>query len=301
VLHILNGDATAAVFPAALPGDRAVWRDILMEGPAVRDGHVRATWLAPRLGVTAAEYERGWRDGMQTLARAAGDDEVVLWFEQDLFCAANLWFILDSLPATTSARLVFPALGRTFAGLGTLAVDEFLPMFEARTPLGPAEREEATALWRAYASGDPTTLPRTAGALPFRREAVRLHLGRFPSTLHGLDEVETATLHELTAGSRGFVELFQTVTDSASPLRQLGMGDVQYAAALRDLEPLVAIEHRDAPCRDWRLSLTGTGADVLAERLDGLAPRALDRWLGGVHLRPGSRTWRWDGSRVLRE
>jgi hypothetical protein len=34
VLHILNGDATAAVFPNRLPGERAIWRDILMEARA---------------------------------------------------------------------------------------------------------------------------------------------------------------------------------------------------------------------------------------------------------------------------
>jgi hypothetical protein len=49
------------------------------------------------------------------------------------------------------------------------------------------------------------------------------------------------------------------------------------------------------------VSLTASGADVLGNRLDGLATRPLERWLGGVHLRPGARLWRWDGSRILRE
>ena len=34
MLHVLNGDATAAVFAgASLTGERLVWRDILVEGP----------------------------------------------------------------------------------------------------------------------------------------------------------------------------------------------------------------------------------------------------------------------------
>jgi hypothetical protein len=299
VLHLLNGDATAAVFPSTLPGRRAVWRDIMVEGPAVNDGAARAAWLAPRLNVTAAEYERGWRAGQETLDGAATEDEVVLWFEQDLFCAVNLWFVLDRLAATVVVSLVFPALSHTFDGLGTLTADQFGPLFEARTRLDAGTRGDATALWRAYAAADPSMLARTAGRLPFARDAVRLHLGRFPSTTHGLDEVETATLEELARRPRVFPELFRTVMQ-VPPLRRHGMGDVQYAAMVRDLQPLSAIENPAAPFAEWRLSLAPTGADVLGERLDGIATRALDRWLGGVHLRPGGRIWRRDGSRILR-
>jgi hypothetical protein len=300
VLQLLNGDATSAVFPADLPGRRAVWRDILVEGPAVDDGARRAAWLAPRLGIPAADYERAWRDGLAELARAAGEDEVVLWFEQDLLCAVNLWFVLDRLPATAPVSLVFPPLREGFAGLGTLTPDAFAPLFERRARLDPDARADARALWAAYAAVEPTGLARMTARLPFAREAVRLHLGRFPSTTHGLDEIETATLLELAPAPRPFPELFDAVTHAPS-LRRHGLGDVQYAAALRDLEPLLAIDAPGAPFAEWRLSLTPSGADVLGERLDGLATRPLERWLGGVHLRPGTRYWRWDGARVHRE
>jgi hypothetical protein len=299
VLQLLNGDATAAVFPASLPGERAVWRDIMVEGPAVADGAARAAWLAPRLGVTSAEYQARWRDGEATLERAITHDEIILWFEQDLFCAINLWFLVERLQAAQRLSLVFPPLSVTFAGLGTLAADAFVPLFERRVPLDAEPRTEARVLWAAYAAPEPTSFSRAAGHLPFARTAVRLHLGRFPSTTHGVDEIELATLQELTGGPRNFGELFASVAQRE--LRAYGMGDVQYAAALRELAPLAEIDRPAETFAHWRLSLTRTGADVLAERLDGLAPRAIDRWLGGVHLRPGSRVWRWDGSRILRE
>lgn len=300
MLHLLNGDATASVFPATLPGDRAVWRDIMVEGPAIDDGAARAAWLAPRLGVTREDYERGWREGRATLERAAAQGDVVLWFEQDLFCAVNLWFVLDRLPATTAVSLVFPPLSDVFGGLGTLAPDDFVALFERRTRLDDRTRAEARALWRAYAAPVPTTLARAAGAMPFARQATLLHLGRFPSTTHGLDEIEMATLQELQPGPRDFSSLFRAVTRTL-PLRLHGMGDVQYAAALRDLQPLVALEAGTGALAEWRLSLTVTGTEVLEGRLDGLATRPLERWLGGVHLHPGARLWRWNGSRILRQ
>jgi hypothetical protein len=299
VLHLLNGDATAAVFPATLPGDRAVWRDIMVEGPAVDDGAARGRWLAPRLGLDTAEYERGWRESRATLQRAAASDEIVLWFEQDLFCAVNLWFVLNRLPPEASVSLVFPALTEAFGGLGALASADFEPHFARRSRLDTPTRAAATTLWSAYAAADPTALVGTTAGLPFARDAVRLHLGRFPSASRGLDEVEAATLQELAIGPRGFSELFHAVTQ-APPLRRHGMGDVQYAAALRELRPLVAIDDEAAPPAEWRVSATASGADVLAGRLDGLARRTLDRWLGGVHLHTGAPDWRWDGARLLR-
>lgn len=298
MLHLLNGDATAAAFPSALPGDRAVWRDLMVEGPAVDDGAARAACLAARLGITADAYERGWREGRAILERAATHDEIVLWFEQDLCCAVNLWFVLDRLRRATAVSLVFPPLSDTFAGLGSLTSDAFLPLLAGRSHLDEATRDDARALWHAYAAPEPTTLARTRARLPFTDEAVRLHLGRFPSTTHGLDEIETATLRSLGQRPHDFPELFRAVMQ-APPLRRHGMGDVQYAAALRDLRPLVAIADAGTPFAEWRVSLTPTGVDVLGGHLDGLASRALDRWLGGVHLRPGGPRWRWSGSRIL--
>lgn len=299
MLHVLNGDATLAVFPPTLPGHRAVWRDIMVEGPPVDDGAVRAAWLAPRLGVAPDEYERRWREGQALLARAGGDDDVVLWFEQDLFCAVNLWFIVPRLPRTTPLWLIFPPLGDSFAGLGTLAPSDLAELFESRRRLDDDARDEAGRLWRAYAASDPTGLAHTRRTVAFADEAIRLHLGRFPSASSGLNEVEAATLHALVAGPRLFADLFRAVTHAPAHRRH-GMGDVQYANIVRELRPLIAIDADTSAFSAWRVSLTREGSDVLAGRVDGMATRTLDRWLGGVHVQPGERSWRWDGTRVVR-
>jgi hypothetical protein len=298
VLHLLNGDATLAVFPSTLPGDRAVWRDIMVEGPPVDDGPVRAGWLAARLGVSSDEYERGWHEGQALLARA-GRDELVLWFEQDLFCAVNLWFIVARLPPTTPLWLIFPPLGDSFAGLGASTPAELAGLFETRRRLDGDAWSEAGRLWQAYATSDPTGLAGRRRALVFADEAVRLHLGRFPSVSNGLNEIETATLDALVKGPQRFGDLFRTVTHAPAHRRH-GMGDVQYANVLRELRPLIALEGDATPYSGWRVALTRDGSDVLEGRVDGLAARPLDRWLGGVHVQPGQRSWRWDGVRLVR-
>jgi hypothetical protein len=297
MLHLLNGDATAAVFPAALPGERAVWRDILMEGPAGADAMTRAAWLAPRLGVTADDYARGWREGEATLARALEHDEIVLWFEQDLFCATNLWFVIDRL-AGGHVSLVFPGLDEDFAGLGTLGPEAFAPLLERRERLSAAAVGEARDLWRAYAAAEPVALAALVPTLPFAARAIRLHCGRFPSAARGVDEVEHAVLAALERPLR-VDTLFRAVLGEP-PLRELGMGDTQLAALLRDLAsgpaPLVSLAEADGDdITRWDVTRTDAGADVLAGRADRLSLSPLDRWLGGVHLRPGAHVWRWNG------
>jgi hypothetical protein len=295
VLHLLNGDATAAVFPDTLPGERAVWRDILMEGPAEADADTRAAWLAPRLGVSADAYARRWREGIAMLSRAKEHDEVVLWFERDLFCSLNLWFVLTRLDVPRLS-LVFPALDADFRGLGTLDSGHFPALFERREHLSLDELRDAHALWRAYAAPDPTAFARYEPILPFARSAIHLHCGRFPSAIHGLDEVEHATLATLDEPI-DFGALFRRVT-SIPPLNELGLGDVQFAAMLADLAagptPLILIADREQSFQHWRISRTAAAVEVLAGRVDRLTLTPLDRWLGGVHLGPGTPVWRWD-------
>lgn len=280
MLHLLNGDATAAVFPNTLSGERAVWRDILMEGPADADAETRSAWLASRLGVGVDDYARRWREGQRIL-----------------FCATNLWFVLDRLDAPRIS-LVFPPLSAG-GGLGVRAPGAFEPLFERRRALTAADIADARALWRAYAAPEPLPLTRLQPTLPFAPTAIRLHCARFPSLVDGLDDVEHATLAALDHPLE-FTVLFRRVTTSTG-LSELALGDVQLAAIVRDLAtgdtPLLAIEHRDQPFTGWRVRRTSLGADVLAGRADRVALVPLDRWLGGVHLRAGAPLWRWDRER----
>jgi hypothetical protein len=307
MLHLLNGDATAAVFAATgLAGERLVWRDILVEGPvAVGDATpaalaARARWLAGRLGIDRAGYERAVREQAAGLARALGHDEVVLWFEQDLFCAVNLWSALDwfarHAPATRLS-LVYPAVGRV-KGLGAMPAARLAALFTGRRPVTAAMRAAGQRAWAAYAGPDPRALERRgarqAAPLPFVRDALRCHLGRFPSAATGLNELETVALAGLRRGPRGFRALFREV--AACPrVRRHGLGDTQFAACLRRLAPLVRAT--GGSTTDAALEITPLGRVVAAGDRDWLEVRPIDTWLGGVRLRGRRPRWRWDGAR----
>ena len=311
MLHVLNGDATFRVFQqACLPGDVLVWRDILVEGPAAPPA-VRAPYLAERLGIDAQEYVAGRQEEAAALEGSADHDEVVLWFEQDLFCAVNLWFLLDWSAARDGAApplsLVFPdevpGVG-AFRGLGTLESERLPELFARRAHVSDAARALGRRLWSAWASPDPRGLePLLAdetSALPFVGAAVRCHLARFSSVERGVNEVEEAMLSALADEPLPFSPLWRRV--SCDPrVRAHGMGDVQFAAHLRELAAgpgaLVALEGDAGAFASWRLALTALGRDVLARRRDWLALHPLHRWLGGVHLHPEGAAWRWGAAR----
>jgi hypothetical protein len=305
VLHVLNGDATATVFAdASLPGEVLVWRDILVEGPVTTGASPtlveRAAYLADRLGLDAASYVREVEGQRARLAAAVGHDEVVLWFEQDLFCAVTLWSLLAGFahqPPAARLSLVYPAPDDEARGLGSMPPARLAALFAAREPVTDQTLTSGARAWAAYAATDPLACgvlaEREPPALSFVGGALRCHLGRFPSIANGLNEVEGTALSVLQGGRRGFGALFRQV--SAHPrMRRHGMGDLQLAACLRGLGPLVSAEGSDM--MQAELDITSLGRQVVAGAIDWLDIHPIDTWLGGAHLRRGDPLWRWDSA-----
>jgi len=304
MLHLLNGDALAQAFArAGLPGDVLVWRDILVEGPVAPDGALtdaRVAYLAERFEIPPEAYRRGWRAQTTGLGAAAAHDEIVLWFEQDLFCAVNLWFVLAALAragAGPRVSLVYPERDDA-GGLALQPPEGFAARFESRAALGAGTLALGRRVWEAYAAADPREAIALAaeddGALPFVRTALRVHFGRFPSRSNGLNEVEATTLGLLKRRPLEFSALFAAVT--AQPrVRRHGMAGVQFLACLRGLKPLLEVQGMDF--RRAEFGVAPLGRDVLGSDADWLDLHELDRWVGGVRLTAHGALLRWDGAK----
>lgn len=251
MLHVLDGDATLPDFQRArLPGESVVWREALLEGP----------WPRALRGVD--DCLRATREAMQK------DDEIVLWFDADLFCRLHAAYFAAYF---TGARLT-NALGG-HADRGRLSQH-----WEKRFAVDPAIAE----VWHAYASPDPRGLVPLVARFPW----VRLHLARFPSGEDGLNAIERRVVALLREeGPLPFARLFRAVaTDELAPT-SYGLTDVELDRTLRELAPLVAPAPGPGPDVVWGL------ADVDARRD---VPR--ERWLGGAR----AREWRWDGTALRR-
>ena len=104
--HILNGDALRARFPNAIEGQQLIMRECLIEGNVEGENlnHFfknRAAFIQSAYGIEeeVAHYQQVITefDKMQEIPEGA---KVYLWFEDDLFCQVNLWFVLYLLSTT---------------------------------------------------------------------------------------------------------------------------------------------------------------------------------------------------------
>jgi hypothetical protein len=97
MLHILNGDSTAGILKqSGVQGELLSWREALMAGPTPQNLSLDQ-WIGVRAKHLAEAYQLAFEDckkdlstlyaGLQTFLQ---HDEVVLWFEHDLFCQIKM-------------------------------------------------------------------------------------------------------------------------------------------------------------------------------------------------------------------
>ena len=323
-LHVTNGDSAANVLRTFLTDPVVIEADVLHEGPApdVDD----ETWLDLRARFLADANDGDYAGIRASLARsdraldeATRFDDVVLWFEHDLFDQLQIVRTLSRLcrsPAAADRTSLicidrFPGI-EPFFGLGQLDGRQLSSLAGERRPVTAAQFEAASNAWSAFRSSDPRELnamrSRTSGpsesldALPFLRRAIGRFLAEYPSTANGLSTTMNLALQALEASPLDGAELFRRVQSREdAPF----IGDSTFFDALRrrllaGRRPLVQISPAAAAddLRGHRIALTADGRELLARRLDAVAHNGIDEWRGGVHLLgANSSPWRWDAAR----
>lgn len=319
MLHVYNGDSTANTARAAsIPGEHLSWREALVCGPAPEDLNepefieVRARHLATAYNVPVEKCRAELRSMHETLASFSQHDEVVLWFEHDLFCQVQLiyllnWFAHRELGDTKLSVVCineFPGI-QPFHGLGELSAAQLTSLFPQRTEVTSAQLALAVNAWHAYSSSDARALislqRSDTSALPFLNEALRKHLERFPSTRNGLGRVEEAALALIPEGYKKFRSLFPAFTRREAGF---GFGDAQVYLSLETMmkvrKPLLVQNNSYQWSKDSAqmllasFELTGDGQAVLAGEADFVVENGIDTWLGGIHLQGKEAAWRWD-------
>lgn len=302
MINLVAGEsALMTLRQTSIPGEKFSIDDILMEGPITDGLKTELSWIkrAEYLHFPAADYlsDKGERE--RILFESLSHDEIVLWFEFDLFCQANLLYYLDWYASrdleTARLTLICPETvpgRRTFRGLGELKAEELESLFPTRSEVAPGQKSVARQAWQAFSSPDPRNIEQFLGTdssvLPLVAPALRAHLERFPSTANGLGIVAQKTLEVLNEQPLPFHKLFGRVTGTPELFRH-GMGDTTLLFYLDTLlsgpSPLVT-EERD-------FEITATGREVLENKADAVDLNGIDLWYGGVHLTRDN-LFRWD-------
>lgn len=314
-LHVANGSSTTMTIEAAgMPGTCSIWADPMYEGP-VPGGLTDAELLEVRMRHHAGaepDPRNDMREWRAVIERHDSYEELVLWYEHDVFDQLNLIqllpFIRERLPRSKPVTLIcigsFP--GRPgFHGLGELNPDELASLLETRQAIDDAQYALAERAWQAFREPAPEALDRLrqgdTSALPYLADSITRFLQEYPWTNDGLSRSERRLMQ--LAGSNG-ISLKDAFPQMHEGEQHYYMGDTTLEAMVRDLSgtspPLLAVDLAGATDVDIRrasVTLTDAGRSVLAGTLDRVAACGIDRWLGGVHLQNGARMWRWDGGR----
>lgn len=194
VYNILNGDALAFSFPdARIEGDIIVIREALMDGD-LSGNNLNDFWQsrAKYHGATEGEYHSDIVKEFEKIINAPTNSEFNLWFEFDLFCQVNMWFvisIINNLPINKRVYAVYTsyldrASKKFWNGFGPANSSELAICFADRILLNDVDLQLGQDLWTAYKSGNLEELARLAtnrsSAFPYLQEVVKAHIDRFP-------------------------------------------------------------------------------------------------------------------------
>ncbi len=154
--HILNGDVLKERFPKRILGKRIVMRECLVEGNVDAKDlesffEIRAKYIECQYGRSSYEYFTKVVPEINSIQKIPQNSEVNLWFEDDLFCQVNLWFVLFLLSKrqyeNNSVYLVRPKQNNR-AGFSGLKNDELIGLLGNRQVL--KDLSQLSKLWTCY-------------------------------------------------------------------------------------------------------------------------------------------------------
>lgn len=306
MLHITNGDSVICSFrEGEVSGEYLGWYDPLHDGPVPLKASleelsdVRAQALAVFGGGSYQEFRSSFAARDRSLAAFRSHEEVVLWFEHDLYDQLQLiqlldWFSRQDLAGVKLSLIQInshPQI-QPFYGLGQLDGRQLRELLPARQSVSERQLFIGRQAWQAFCSPDPSVQASFAhydfSEMPFLGDSLRRFLEEYPSTKDGLSRSQRQILHAAAAGKHKKWELYK----ESQKLEACPWGDGSVYMRMETLASgfLPALdrttEHDYLMNDQGRLILSG-GADWVRSQ------NGIDVWLGGVHLSGPEALWRW--------
>ena len=250
-LHIANGDDISEKIKLLdLPGDLVTWREMLCEGPSAMEVgekefvDLRKKFLQKNYGVSKKEYGQKFISELDKLAVINNYDEIVLWFEFDLFSHMNMLGLISFLLQNKKQDPLYLVCSRKLEGeqemrpLAELSQKRLKKHYEHRIPLTQDDITTAQLVWELYCSKNPTRLIseiQKTSNFEYLSSSIRAHIERFPNSKTGLNSLEKNVLklikeHEIQSlhhllgyslkyqGYYGYVDIqMQRVIEKLSP------------------------------------------------------------------------------------
>jgi len=213
-LHITNGDGlTDKMANLQLPGQVITWREMLCEGKTVqqigttRFIETRKLFLKDQYQITSEDYEEKFVNELNKLMNAKNHDEIILWFEFDLFCHINMIALIDFLFQENFDKPIYLVCSKRLKGeeklqgLSQLKDKELLNHYQHKILLTQNDLELAQLIWKLYCGDNPMRLKqeiKKTSNFEYLSSCLRAHIERFPNVKSGLNSLEANILKLIT-------------------------------------------------------------------------------------------------------
>lgn len=244
MIHILNGDALAMKFPQSIPGEKIIVREALIDGPVKADSmeefwQIRNKFINENYpDASDLYYSKLSVAEFKKILTVPPDSKIFCWFEEDLFCQVNLWFVIYLLhhhPGDVFLVLPYPDSPYHFSSLSEL---DLVDSFESKAHfLNTKEREILETLWQHFQNEEIYEALQIGNLFnerfPFLKQAIEawrdmIPVGDYPGK-------PKATLVEIQKELQ--TEEFEPIfTEFQKRLPVYGFGDLQVKRLLKEMK-----------------------------------------------------------------
>ena len=189
-IHILNGDALKERFPSSLGSDLLVARECLIDGDVSADSldeffEVRASYLSATYESEKGFYHSEVIPEFKKIISLPVGSVINLWFEDDLFCQINMWFICSLIEEFVTPDKIFLVRPNTNLqyGFGGLDTEGLTEAYHSRVELTESDIILFSSLWKSYQNNNHWDILEKSKTIsdtfPFLLEAAKANVERF--------------------------------------------------------------------------------------------------------------------------
>lgn len=257
-IHIVNGDSVLPILTkSGIEGDIIVWREMLCDGPVCVKVASDTFWkkrldyFEKELGVPKVEYFDKTIKELLKLEDLSNYNELVMWFEFDLFCQVNLMalctFLYKNYRKTITYNLV--CIGKVkgndkLHSLTDFSPEDFKGLYNNKLKLNKTDLEYAKECWEVYAKNNVEKVQvfdfNKNIKFPYFQSAMNQHLKRF-QTVNGLNEIQNKILEIIDSSALTANEIVKELLIWQRKETVYGFGDIQYFLYLKKLSDFVRI------------------------------------------------------------
>lgn len=253
-LHITNGDILSTrLRDFNFSGKIVSWNAMLCEGKTTPQVGSESFWkerflyLNQVYKVSKSQFIDKTLKEYRNLCNHKQPDEIVLWFDGDLYCQINLLGVLNWIRTHRPDHIVSLVLSKKKISdklpppLSSLTEEQLSKRYNDRITLSKDTIETADYLWHLYSENNPGRLLKAATSqplqLPHMARAIELHIQRFPEVHSGLNLLETRFL-ELARKDKPKNKK-EWVSQMLLSDTDFGYADIQYHQMAEQLSSLI--------------------------------------------------------------